>query len=73
MMMINDTHAVSGAGLIKIRGGQEWRDLTAMDHFYEVLATPPSPPIRPTNERRPLCVPLDKTSNSSITHHSVLI
>lgn len=27
---------VLGAGLIKLRGGEEWRDLTAMDYFYEV-------------------------------------
>lgn len=25
----------AGAGLIKLRGGSEWRDFTAMDYFYE--------------------------------------
>jgi hypothetical protein len=38
--MIDSPMARLGAGLIKIRGDQCWRDLTCMDYHYETQPVP---------------------------------
>ncbi|CAB1423907.1 unnamed protein product [Pleuronectes platessa] len=55
-----------GAGLIKIRGDQCWRDLTCMDYHYEAAETKPWQHITVT------AVECFSRSSASYTEHEVL-